>query len=123
MSQLPRASMLWRTGAVFVATGMAAGAFGSHGLRNRKDLTRDNMDAFMTASNYAIFNGLGLLAVSLHPRFALHRFAPIAIAAGGAIFSGSIWLLVLKRDTFKFLGPVTPLGGLAMMLGYFSLVL
>ena len=45
-----------------------------------------------------IYNGLGLLLVSLHPRFSFHRFAGPAIAVGSLLFSGSIMTLVLARD-------------------------
>jgi uncharacterized membrane protein YgdD (TMEM256/DUF423 family) len=65
-----------------------------------------------------IYNGLGLMLVSMHPRFSQHRFAGPAIAIGGLVFSSSIVALVLNRDKFKFLGPVTPLGGLTMIAGY-----
>lgn len=81
----------------------------------------------MVASNYAvrmdivhrvllmsqvmqIFNGLALLAVSMHPRFSAHRFAGPAILSGAIIFSGSILALVAGKPHFRFLGPVTPLG-------------
>ncbi|KAI0814866.1 hypothetical protein BC629DRAFT_818390 [Irpex lacteus] len=112
---------LWRTGAVLVTVGMATGAFGSHGLRNRPGISADSIRAWETASHYTIYNGLGLLLISLHPRFAAHRFAGPAITAGGLVFSGSIYALVLGREKFKWLGPVTPLGGTVMMLGYLSL--
>ena len=76
------------------------------------------------------------MLISLHPRFAAHRFAGPAITAGGAVFSGSIFALVLARDKcvpiscgrpaiililllrFKWLGPATPLGGSLMILGW-----
>ncbi|KZV70305.1 hypothetical protein PENSPDRAFT_651583 [Peniophora sp. CONT] len=115
-------NLLWRAGAAFVATGMLTGAFGSHGLKNRAGMTPDRVSAFNTASHYAIFNGLGLLLVSSHPRFATHRFAGPAIAVGGVIFSASIWALTLNRDRFKALGPITPMGGLVMIAGYLSLI-
>ncbi|KAJ3987516.1 hypothetical protein F5890DRAFT_1497360 [Lentinula detonsa] len=69
-----------------------------------------------------MFNGLGLLLISLHPRFAVHRFAGPAIITGTLCFSGSIFALTLNRD-LKFLGPVTPMGGLMMIAGYISLAL
>ncbi|KAI0961836.1 hypothetical protein AcW1_000810 [Taiwanofungus camphoratus] len=94
----PNPSVLWKSGAVLAATGMLAGAFGAHGLQQRKGITAENIRAWATASHYAVFNGLALLLVSMHPRFANHRFAGPAIAAGGAIFSGSIMALVLARD-------------------------
>ncbi|KAJ8084112.1 hypothetical protein PM082_002879 [Marasmius tenuissimus] len=119
---LRRSALLWRTGAIFTAVGMVAGAFGAHGLKNRPGMTPDRIHSWETGAHYAIFNGLGLLAVSLHPRFALHRFAGPAIAAGGVLFSGSIFALVMNRD-LKALGPVTPLGGLVFISGYIALAL
>ncbi|GLB36247.1 putative protein of unknown function (DUF423) [Lyophyllum shimeji] len=114
---------LWRSGAIIASVGIIAGAFGAHGLRRRPGITADNIHAWETASSYAVYNGLTLLLVSLHPRFSTHRFAGPAIAAGGLIFSGSIMALVLARDRFKFVGPVTPLGGAIMIAGYLSLAL
>ncbi|KAI0094975.1 hypothetical protein BDY19DRAFT_879430, partial [Irpex rosettiformis] len=102
--------------------GMATGAFGSHGLRNRAGVTPDSIRAWETASHYTIYNGLGLLLISLHPRFAAHRFAGPAITAGGVVFSGSIFALALAREKFKWLGPITPLGGSLMMLGCVQIV-
>lgn len=116
-----RPSMLWRTGAVLATFGMVAGAFGSHGLRNKPGITPDRIHAWETASHYAIFNGLGLMLVSLHPRFAVHRFAGPAMTVGSIVFSGSIFALVLARDRLRWLGPVTPLGGALMMAGFLSL--
>jgi len=97
---------------------MLNGAFGAHGLKNRA--TPDQIHAWETASSYAIINGLGLLALSLHPRFSVHRFAGPAIAGGGILFSGTIWGLVWKRE-YKVLGPLTPLGASLMIMGYISL--
>ncbi|KAI0271346.1 hypothetical protein BC834DRAFT_437604 [Gloeopeniophorella convolvens] len=113
--------LLWRTGALFIATGMMTGAFGTHGLRSKPGVTQDTVSAFMSASQYAVLNGLGLCLISLHPRFAAHRFAGPAIAAGGFIFSSSIMALVLNKERFKSFGPVTPLGGILMIAGYISL--
>ncbi|EIM83437.1 uncharacterized protein STEHIDRAFT_63389 [Stereum hirsutum FP-91666 SS1] len=101
---------------------MIAGAFGSHGLKSRPGMTTDRQTAFMTAVHYAVYNGLGLLVISSHPRFAVHRFATPAIALGGLLFSGTIFGLTLNRDRFKALGPVTPMGGALMIAGYVALV-
>ncbi|KIJ68339.1 hypothetical protein HYDPIDRAFT_106518 [Hydnomerulius pinastri MD-312] len=127
---LPRASplpgvpssFLWRSGAILAAAGMLAGAFGAHALKRRPGITADNLHAWGTASNYAIANGLGLMLVSMHPRFAAHRFAGPAIIAGSTVFSGSIVGLILFKN-LKFLGPITPLGGIAMIVGYVALAL
>ncbi|KAJ7235911.1 hypothetical protein B0H12DRAFT_1191210 [Mycena haematopus] len=115
-------NMLWRLGSSYAAVGIMAGAFGAHGLKAR-GTSADSISSFQTASHYAVFNGLALLLLSLHPRFSVHRFAGPAVAAGTFIFSGSIWALVLDRERFKFMGPVTPMGGILMIAGYVSMAL
>ncbi|KAJ7487707.1 DUF423-domain-containing protein [Mycena galericulata] len=112
----PSPSLLWRAGSCYAAVGIMAGAFGAHGLKAR-GISPDSIASFQTASHYTVFNGLALLLLSLHPRFSVHRFAGPAIAGGTLLFSGSIFALVLNRDRFKFLGPVTPMGGLLMIAG------
>ncbi|KAI0756687.1 hypothetical protein C8Q80DRAFT_1129941 [Daedaleopsis nitida] len=119
----PGPMLLWRTGALLAALGVVTGAFGAHGLQKRKGITPENLHAWQTASSYAIYNGIALLAVSLHPRFALHRFAGPAIALGSVMFSGSIMALVLARDRFKWMGPITPIGGSIIIAGYIALAL
>ena len=68
-----------------------------------------------TASYYMLFHGITLLAISGHPRLASKRVAAGAIALGTALFSGSIYSLVLLKSRGKagasILGPITPLGG------------
>ncbi|KAJ7783898.1 DUF423-domain-containing protein [Mycena maculata] len=115
-------NLLWRAGSCYAAVGIMAGAFGAHGLKSR-GIAPESIASFQTASHYTVFNGLALLLLSLHPRFSVHRFAGPAIAAGTFLFSGSIFALVLNRDRFKFLGPVTPMGGLLMIAGYVSMAL
>ncbi|KAI6044926.1 hypothetical protein EDC04DRAFT_177652 [Pisolithus marmoratus] len=128
---------LWRSGALLVTAGMVVGAFGAHALQRRPGITADNLLAWRTASNYAIMNGLGLLLISMHPKFSTHRLAGYAILGGGVVFSGSIMALVLWKkyalitvagpcrsayfSRMKFLGPITPLGGVIMMAGYAAL--
>ncbi|KZV94108.1 DUF423-domain-containing protein [Exidia glandulosa HHB12029] len=107
-----------RAGALLIASGMVLGAFGTHAMRGR--LTSEKLHAWDTAASYAIYNGLGLLAGSLHPRFAAHRFAGPAILAGTIIFSGSIVALTLSPKT-RIFGPITPVGGMIMIAGYISL--
>ena len=63
-----------------------------------------------------MFHSLALLVISAHPRLAHKRFAAGAIAVGSALFSGSIYGLILMKmkgvQVGKLLGPVTPLGGM-----------
>ncbi|TFL06624.1 hypothetical protein BDV98DRAFT_559729 [Pterulicium gracile] len=117
---MQRAELIWKAGAVLTAGGIATGAFGAHGLKAKAGITLDKIDSWKSASHYAMLNGLGLLLISRHPRFATH-WAPLAIAGGATVFSTSIFALVLDRDRFKFLGPITPMGGMAMIIGYLAL--
>ncbi|KAG2072756.1 DUF423-domain-containing protein [Suillus decipiens] len=112
-------SLLWKSGAILATVGMLAGAFGSHALKRRTGITAEGLSAWGTASHYAIFNGLALFVISMHPRFSTHRFAGPAIAGGGFVFSGTIMALVLWK--LKFFGPITPLGGITMIAGYIAL--
>ena len=63
-----------------------------------------------------MFHALALVAISGHPRLSQKRFAAGALAVGSALFSGSIYLLVLlrKKELGKYLGPVTPFGGMGL---------
>jgi len=65
-----------------------------------------------------MFHSLALLAVSAHPRLSQKRIGAGAIAVGTALFSGSlygmVWLKSRGVQAGKYLGPVTPLGGIAL---------
>jgi uncharacterized membrane protein YgdD (TMEM256/DUF423 family) len=107
---------------------VALGAFGAHGLQ--KTVTDPKLihvpplpspislplpsaadvQNWETASTYLMFNGLAMLAISGHPRLASKRFAAGAIAVGSALFSGSIYALVLWRSRGKT-GGSDSLGG------------
>lgn len=86
-----------------------------------------SISSWNTASNYLIYNGLALLAISLHPALNIasgaalakkYRFAAGMILGGTAVFSGTIFALVLAREKVgKFVGPITPLGGMVMIGG------
>jgi len=116
-------SHLWRTGALFVAVGMTTGAFGTHVFRYIPGFSSENVATLLTAAHYAIFNGLGLCLVSMHPRFGKHRFAGPAIAVGGFVFSVTIVAVVLAQGRLSKLAPVIPLGGMIAIAGYISLAI
>lgn len=61
-----------------------------------------------------------LIASTVVPK---NKVAAGLLTAGMTMFSGSIYLLVLDAQRFKFLGPVTPLGGLCMIGGWVALAL
>lgn len=98
-----------------------AGAFGAHGLRSRVE--PDQLSAWATASQYHLLHSILLLALAL---FAAQAGRSIQLqgsllTAGMVLFSGSIYLLVLTE--MRWLGPVTPLGGLCLIAGWLSMLL
>jgi uncharacterized membrane protein YgdD (TMEM256/DUF423 family) len=107
--------------AVAGASGVALGAFGAHGLRARLDPAA--LAVWQTAVLYHLIHALALLALVLFAR-ATGRSVTVPVslfAAGIVLFSGSLYLLALTGA--RWLGPVTPLGGLAFLAGWLSLLL
>lgn len=104
-------------GALSAFCSVAGGAFGAHALRAR--LSPDLLDVFETAARYQMYHALSLLCVGvLMSRFASPWLAGSGwlFVAGTLLFSGSLYLLVLTG--MRWLGAVTPLGGLAFLLGW-----
>lgn len=109
-------------GALAGAIGVAIGAFGAHGLRGR--LSPEMLAVFETGARYHLYHALALLAVAaLMGRIdgRLITAAGWLFTSGIVLFSGSLYLLALTGVTT--LGAVTPLGGLAFMLGWACLAI
>ena len=109
-------------GALVLALGVGLGAFGAHALRNLVDDTA--LAVWQTAVLYQMLHGLGLLLVAaLGP--SLHRswqsLSARLMLAGVLIFSGSLYILVLSD--IKWLGAVTPIGGVAMIAAWLALAM
>jgi uncharacterized membrane protein YgdD (TMEM256/DUF423 family) len=107
--------------AVFGLLGVTLGAFGAHGLRAR--LEPEQLASWQTAVQYHLLHSVALLALAL---FTVQSGRPVGLQAwlftlGIALFSGSIYVLVLGGP--RWLGPVTPLGGLCLIGGWLSLLL
>ncbi|MBY8965537.1 DUF423 domain-containing protein [Algiphilus sp.] len=108
-------------GAAFGLLGVAAGAFGAHALRAR--LSEDLMAVFRTAVEYQFYHVAALLAVGLLARQAQGPWlsaSGIAFAFGVLVFSGSLYILALSG--VRAWGAVTPIGGLALMIGWLCLI-
>ena len=111
---------MWiRIAAVFGVVGVALGAFGAHALRAR--LAPAQLASWETAVHYQLFHSVVLLALGLYGAASGRSLgaSPWLFAAGMLLFSGSIYGLVLGSG--RWLGPVTPLGGVALMAGWISL--
>lgn len=94
------------------------GAFGAHALRGRLDSYA--LGVFETAVQYHFYHALALVAVgvlALHqPQSALLRSGGWLFLLGLLLFSGSLYLLALTGT--RWLGAITPLGGLAFIAGW-----
>ncbi|KAI8058386.1 hypothetical protein BDF22DRAFT_739793 [Syncephalis plumigaleata] len=111
------ARQLWNIGCVLGASGVGLGAFGAHGLRSRVN-NEQQLKNWETAAHYQMIHSLAILFASTRG----HTTAGTVIAVGTVLFSGSIYALVLNRERFRSLGPVTPLGGAAMIAGWLAMI-
>lgn len=114
---------------MFGGLGVALGAFGAHGLRN---ITTDEriLHGFETGVEYQVYHALALLALaglSHKTHLAWLNRASFCFVTGIILFSGSLYLLTFLKieesDAIKFIGPVTPIGGLFFILGWLFLLL
>ncbi len=108
-------------GAIMAFLAVALGAFGAHALKNR--LTPDMLEIFEVGVRYHMYHALGLLAVA----WATSRWPESNVTAAGwafivgiIIFSGSLY--ILSMTGMRWFGAVTPLGGLAFLIGWAILV-
>ncbi|MDX9972478.1 MAG: DUF423 domain-containing protein [FCB group bacterium] len=111
-----------RTAAFLGASAVALGAFGAHGLKER--LPADLLTVFEVGVRYHMYHALALLALALAPQ-ALWTSAATTTAAwswliGILIFSGSLYLLAILN--IRWLGAITPIGGVAFIIGWLALI-
>jgi len=107
--------------AVCGLTGVAIGAFGAHGLKDI--LTAEMLAVYKTGVDYQMWHaaGLGIIAVFRQqaPHSTLLRWAGWLMFAGIILFSGSLYLLAILN--IKWLGMITPIGGVAFLAAWISL--
>lgn len=117
--------MTSRTAGTFAAlsgaVAVAAGAFGAHALEAR--LGDADLAIWETAARYQLIHAVALLLVSRLVARSVPgtTWAAWGFMAGTVVFSGSLYLLVLT-DT-RWLGAVTPIGGVALIAGWLALAL
>ena len=101
------------------------GAFGAHSLKAR--LTEKKIVTFHTATDYLGYHALGLIVIGILIYILKGKIAKklkrsaIWMVVGIVFFCGSLYGLVF--DGPRFLGPITPLGGLSFMIGWLTLVI
>jgi len=109
------AKLFLAVGGVGALLAVALGAFGAHALKGR--LPPEMLTVWHTGVEYHVFHALGLLAVGLVaaqlPESALLKWSGWLMLAGIVLFSGSLYALALSGE--RWLGAVTPAGGLAFI--------
>ncbi len=125
-----------RIGAISGFLAVAAGAFGAHGLKGRlKVLQSDNfqeasdkqqrLENFETASRYEMYHALAMVAVGIvalvgRPGAAISA-AGWAFLVGTLLFSGSLYAYGLTGQ--RWLGMITPIGGVGFLIGWIALAI
>ena len=107
-------------GAGLAFLGVAGGAFGAHFLEGR--VSGELLDVFETAVEYQMYHAFGLLLVgglSPQPHAALNQWAGKLFVVGTIVFSGSLYLLALTGA--RWLGAITPIGGICLLAGWGAL--
>jgi len=105
--------------AVYGALGVALGAFGAHALSGT--LNEAALRVWHTAVEYQLWHALALLIVSLAlPASKWRLTSAFAFAVGIALFCGSLYALALGAP--RIVGAITPLGGVALIIGWLTLV-
>lgn len=97
--------------------GVALGAFGAHALRETLH-TNGMTEVWNKAVLYHFLHALALLVLAALPQ--ISRAAPALFVAGIVLFSGSLYLLALTN--IRWLGAITPLGGLCFLAGWCCLL-
>jgi uncharacterized membrane protein YgdD (TMEM256/DUF423 family) len=108
--------------AVLGALAVAIGAFGAHALKNIVSITA--LTTFETGVRYHFYHVFALLATGV-----LYQSLPVKklicagclFIAGIILFSGSLYLLTLLPENYKWVGAITPFGGLAFITGWLLL--
>jgi len=109
--------LLAAIGGVFALVSVAAGAFGAHALRAK--LTPDVLATFETAARYQMYHALAILLAALaYGRWAGFQalWAGWAFVVGIVVFSGSLYLMTITGA--RWLGAITPIGGVAFLAGW-----
>ena len=114
------------TAALLGGIAIILGAFGAHAFK--KILSAEKIESFEVGVRYQMYTALTLLALGFNLSFEYQseRVAFYLFTLGTILFSGSIYFLSFAeywRKNLKFLGPITPLGGLLMLAGWVVIII
>lgn len=105
------------TASILLALAVGLGAFGAHGLRSQ--ISEAMLQTYKTGVEYHFYHALGLLLIgvlAVTVPSTLLKWSAICLTAGIILFSGSLY--VLSVSGIKWLGAVTPFGGLSFIAGW-----
>lgn len=105
------------TASILLALAVAIGAFGAHGLKAH--LSSEMMQIYKTGVEYHFYHALGLLLVgvlSISMPSNYLNWSAIFLTAGIVLFSGSLYVMAVSG--IKWLGAITPLGGICFIAGW-----
>jgi uncharacterized membrane protein YgdD (TMEM256/DUF423 family) len=110
-------------GSIAMALAVTLGAFGAHGLKSK--LTTEMLDIFETGVRYHFYHALGLLLIGTIanwlPNSSLLSWSGWLMIAGILIFSGSLYILSISG--IRWLGAITPIGGLCFIASWVLLAI
>ncbi|WP_223225245.1 DUF423 domain-containing protein [Sphingobacterium cavernae] len=111
---------------LFGSSAIILGAFGAHAFK--KLISAEKLASFEVGVRYQMYSALILLILGFQLNFDIYseRLAVYGITAGTILFSFSIYFLSFAeywKKNLKFLGPITPIGGLLMLIGWISLMI
>ncbi|WP_026755158.1 DUF423 domain-containing protein [Sediminibacter sp. Hel_I_10] len=116
-------SIIIATATLFGMLSVIFGAFGAHALKNT--LSSDQLSSFEVGVKYQMYHALLLLVLGCNPNYVTASIY-WCLTLGIVLFSFSIYGLVLsdaKGKKLRFLGPITPVGGLLLIAGWLQLLL
>jgi uncharacterized membrane protein YgdD (TMEM256/DUF423 family) len=113
------------TASVLLLLAIVLGAFGAHGLKDK--VTPERIATFEVGVRYQFYIGLAMLILGFNEEKLGFSLKPtfILLLIGVLFFSVSIYFLAIQEilgASLKFLGPITPLGGLLMIIGLFVFI-
>ncbi len=115
------------TGAAMAGLAVALGALGAHALAEK--IEPQHLDTFKTGVLYHMYHAFAIIIVGILYRYRQTphlKNAFIAFVLGIILFSGSLYLMTIGRligKNFKWVGPITPVGGLGFMVGWVLVIL
>ncbi len=120
MSKLNTVNIIIAFGAFNAFIAVAAGAFAAHGLKDI--LSVEYLSTFKTAADYQMMHGIGLILIGLinkHEKNRSNIAAAVFMFIGIILFSGSLYALTLTG--IKWLGIITPFGGICFLIAWLTL--